>query len=92
MGRHGFWVLGFVAPVFFTISVFVLALLRPGYSHVYNTISELGEVGSGNAQVASVVFIITGIMLAVFGYGLQKTLVRSDKRVWSGVLVILYQM
>lgn len=90
MGRRGFWVLGLIAPVFFTISVFVLALLRPGYSHVYNTISELGEVGSVNAQVASVVFILTGIMLVVFGYGLQRTLKRSDKQVWSGVLVMLY--
>ena len=90
MGRRGFWVIGFVAPVFFTICVVVLALLRPDYSHVYNTISELGESGSVNAQVASFVFIITGVMLVVFGYGLQRTLKRSDKRVWSGVLVMVY--
>jgi len=90
MGRRGFWVLGMVAPIFFTISVWVLALLRPGYSHVYNTISELGETGSINAQAASIVFIFTGIMLAIFGYELQRNLKRSDQRVWSGVLVMLY--
>jgi len=79
-----------VAPVFFTISVFVLAAMSPGYSHVYNTISELGEAGSVNAQAASIVFILTGVMLGLFGYELQQTLKRSDKRVWSGVLVMFY--
>ena len=79
-----------VAPVFFTISVFVLAAMSPDYSHVYNTISELGEVGSVNAQAASIVFILTGVMLGLFGYELQQTLKRSDKRVWSGVLVMFY--
>ena len=90
MGRRGFWVLGIAAPILFAVSVGVLASLRPGYSHVYNTISELGEVGAVNAQVASLVFILTGIMLIVFGYSLQRALERMDKHVWCGVLVILY--
>ena len=90
MGRRGFWVLGIVAPVFFAVCVGVLASLRPDYSHVYNTISELGEAGSAMVQPASIVFILTGVMLMVFGYDLQRALERSDKRVWSGVLVMLY--
>ncbi len=89
MRRGGFWFLGIVGPVFFVLSVAVLGMLKPGYSHIYNTISELGEAGP-TAQAASMVFIATGIMITLFGFGLQCELSRVEKRVWSGVLVILY--
>ena len=65
MARRGFWTLGFVAPIFFAGAVILLGALKPSYSHVYNTISELGEAGSVTAQSASLVFIITGIMITV---------------------------
>ncbi len=64
--------------------------MSPGYSYVYHTISELGEAGAANTWVASAVFVITGLMLTVYGYGLHIKLQRDDKRVWSGVIVILY--
>jgi len=90
MARRGFWALGLVAPVFFAGAVIALGALKPGYSYVYNTISELGEVGGVTAQSASLVFIVTGVMITVFGLGLHLRLRRGDRRVWSGVLVMLY--
>ena len=38
--------MGIIAPIGFTLSVVILVALIPGYSHVYHTISELGEVGA----------------------------------------------
>ncbi len=90
MRRKSLWIFGIIAPVFFVLSVFLLALLNPRYSHIYHTISELGEIGAVTAQPASIMFVVTGGMLMVFGYDLQETLHRQDKRVWCGILVILY--
>ena len=89
MRRGGFWFLGITGPVFFVISVAILSWIKPGYSHIYNTISELGETGP-TAQAAALLFIATGIMITLFGFGLQRGLSQGDKRVWSGILVMLY--
>ena len=79
MRRQVFWVLGLVAPVFFAVSVGILASLRPGYSHVYNTISELGEAGSVTGFPAAWVFIVTEVMITGFGYGLHQVLLRMER-------------
>ncbi|MCJ7731167.1 DUF998 domain-containing protein [Candidatus Bathyarchaeota archaeon] len=90
MVRRGFWLLGLSAPVLFALAVAMLGYLKPGYSHIYHTMSELGEAGSVTTQPAALVFTVTGIMITVFGYNLHRTLMRDDKMVWSGILVMLY--
>lgn len=90
MNKRVFWLVGIVAPVFFTLAVAILGALKPSYSHVYHTISELGETGSVTATQSAIVFILTGLMIMTFGYGLQIRLMRGDRHVWSGVLIILY--
>ena len=82
--------LGIIAPVFFALSVIILGAIKPGYSHIYHTMSELGESGAVTAQPAAVVFIVTGLMITVFGYAVQRGLKREDRRVWTGVLIMLY--
>jgi hypothetical protein len=81
---------GILAPVFFFAAVVYMSLSRPGYSHVYNVISELGETGSPTASAASVTFIVTGLMIILFGLGLHSELSRGGRRVWTGAAVALY--
>ena len=88
--RRAVYLLGVVAPVYFALGVFILGASSPGYSHIYQTISELGERGSPTAREAALLFISTGIMVTVFGYGLHSALRRPSRRVWCGVLVMLY--
>ena len=90
IARQGLWVLGIIAPVFFALAVSYLGSVQPGYSHVYQTISELGATGAITAQPAALVFTVTGAMITLFGFGLQMRLRREDRRVWTGILVILY--
>jgi hypothetical membrane protein len=90
VNKRVFWLVGIVTPVFFTLAVAILGGLKPGYSHVYHTISELGETGSVTATQSSIVFILTGLMIMIFGYGLHIRLIRGDRHVWSGILIILY--
>jgi hypothetical membrane protein len=90
MDRRLYWIMGATAPIFFTVAVVVLGVLKPGYSYIYNTISELGETGSAVATPAALVFVITGIMITVFGYGLQMKLRGKDHVSMTGILVMLY--
>ena len=83
MGRRGFWLLGLSAPVFFALAVALLGYLKQMYSHVYHTMSELGEFDSVTAQPAALVFTVTGIMITLFGFDLHRRLMRDDKMVWD---------
>jgi hypothetical protein len=54
----------FVAALLVLLCTFYFASLRPGYSHVSNTISELGETGAPNAhQVAFGFFLPVGLLV-----------------------------
>ena len=92
MDRRLYSYIGIIAPIGFMIAVIILGALTPGYSHVYHTISELGEVGAPYAGEASIVFTVTGLMIAFFGYGLHKRLPRGDTRVLSGLCVMVYAL
>ena len=81
---------GVLAPAFFFTAVVYMSLSRPGYSHVYNVISELGETGSPTASAASITFIVTGLMIVFFGQGLHSELSLGSRRVYAGAAVALY--
>jgi hypothetical membrane protein len=84
------YTVGIIAPVFFTIAVIILGAIKPEYSHIYHTMSELGETGAVTAQSAAIVFIVTGLMITGFGYAVHVGLRQDDKRVWTGVMILLY--
>jgi hypothetical membrane protein len=63
---------GVIGPILFTIVVIILGLLRPDYSHVSEQISKLGEVGAPNAAIQDANFIVFGLLVVVFAYGLHK--------------------
>jgi len=88
--RRGIYTLGIIAPIFFALSVMVLGAIKPDYNHIYHTMSELGETGGVTAQAAALVFILSGLMITVFGYAVQSELRRDDKRVWAGVMIMLF--
>jgi hypothetical membrane protein len=46
MKRSGRLLFGPVSAAIFCVGVWGLALMAPGYSHVHQTVSEIGEVGS----------------------------------------------
>lgn len=62
---------GIIGPIFFTTVVVILGLLRPGYSHLAQAVSELGEVGAPNAIVQDINFIMLGLLTLAFAFGLH---------------------
>jgi hypothetical membrane protein len=68
MNRRFVGLLGIGAWVLFWLASVGLAAFRPSYSHVVNTISELGAVGTRHATAWNVLgFMIPGVLLALTG-------------------------
>ena len=52
--------------------------LRPGYSHISQFISELGY--GPNAFLQNLNFVLTGMLVAAFSYGLHKGLPQGSRK------------
>jgi hypothetical membrane protein len=63
---------GIIAPILFTILVIVESLLRPGYSQIFNDVSDLG-IGP-YAIIQNINFIIFGLLSIGFAIGLGSNL------------------
>src|SRR3990170_1860649 len=80
---------GIIGPIFFTTVVVTLALLRPGYSHLAQAISELGEVGAPNAIVQDINFIMLGLLTLAFAFGLHRGIgARRGSKIGPALLAV----
>ena len=68
MNRKIVGYLGLCSVALFWIASFVFGALRPAYSHIANTISELGAAGTPYANLWNLIgFGLSGILLALVG-------------------------
>ena len=86
MNRQRFYALcGAIAPILFTIMVIIESLLRPGFSQIYSTVSELGL---GNLAILQIInFIIFGLLLIGFTIGFSKYLKTRSGKAVTGLLI-----
>ncbi|HEY7447136.1 MAG TPA: DUF998 domain-containing protein [Vicinamibacterales bacterium] len=92
MNRRLVGLLGIGAWILFWAASVTLAAFRPSYSHIVNTISELGAVGTPHATAWNVLgFIIPGILLALTGATIARTanMEPSLSRTLATVLLVL---
>jgi hypothetical protein len=66
--------LGIVAPLFYIVPTVVGGLLRPGYSHISNSVSDLLASGAPNRVYLMIPFTVYPVLLSVFGFGLFAVL------------------
>ena len=82
---------GLAGPVLFVSLILLCGALRPGYSHVTQFISELGERGGSHAALMNFLgFIPTGILLAVFGVSLAYLFPRTSLSLAAAILLVVY--
>jgi hypothetical membrane protein len=82
---------GVTGPVVFALVTIVAAAFRPDYSHLTNTISELGAAGTPYAAFMNYAgFVPAGLMLAIFGIALAGLLPRHRLTIAAAVLVTLF--
>ena len=80
---------GIVYPILMMIIYFVLGMIRPDYNPLTQTISELGVIGTSTALLASICFIINGLMIILFALGLYFTLKEQKGALIGPLLMIL---
>jgi hypothetical membrane protein len=76
---------GIIGPILFTTIVIILGELSPGYDHLTQAISALGENGAPNGATMDANFIVFGVLTLVFASGLY----RYDRTVRAGSVAVL---
>ena len=69
--------------VIYITTAVVGAALRPGYSHIRDSVSELIEVGAPNKALLDTMISFYHVMLIMFAYGLHLALPHT-RRGWLG--------
>jgi hypothetical protein len=72
MNRRVLYLLGLSAPFVFVLAAVLGGALRPGYSHVSDTLSELFSPGSPNRLLLSTLYTLFAVCLSSFGIGLLR--------------------
>jgi hypothetical protein len=77
---------GVIAPVLFVFMTILGAAIRPGYSHVSDTVSELFSPGSPNKLLLDTLHTIFALLLTLFGVGVLQFVRRSGQSTLSGII------
>jgi len=77
---------GMIAPVLFILTAILGGALRPGYSHIADTVSELFSPGSPNKPLLDAFHTIFAILLILFGIGVLLFVRRSKQNLLLGSL------
>ena len=92
MNRKVFFVCGMLFPVVYIIMTILGGALRPGYSHISDTVSELLSPGAPNKSLL-VIFQITHALLgSLFGIGVYQFVRASEHnaligRIGAGMII-----
>ncbi len=60
---------GILGPIVFLLNDIIGSIITQGYSPIINAVSELTQAGSKNTYLLSSLFVISAIMLVIFGIG-----------------------
>ncbi|MGD8814771.1 MAG: DUF998 domain-containing protein, partial [Anaerolineales bacterium] len=86
MSQKLLYLCGMISPVLFVLMTILGGALRPGYSHISETISELFSPGSPNKLMLDILHTTTAILTVGFGVGILRfVLSREDS---SPVVII----
>ncbi len=78
---------GPLAAAVFCFGVAGLAAMLPGYSHVHQTISEIGAVGSPMQTPFSVMLCVMALCILVFAAGVRAACIRAGHSTWSAYFI-----
>ena len=81
-----FSVLGLIGAITYPIFILAASTQFPGYSHISEYISNLGAVGQPSALIMNIGFIVTGILIILFGF----STINHFKKDWKGLLGSLF--
>lgn len=75
MTNKKFAILGFLSPILFWTTYFIIANQRPEYSFLTKAVSELGSMDAPNKWTWNILgYILPGILISIFSIGLYKNI------------------
>jgi len=91
MNQRYYALCGMIAPILFIFTTILGGALRPGYSHISDTISELFSPGSPNKLLLDTLHTTFTLLLILFGIGLLRFVQGSGQSTKAGVTgAVLY--
>jgi hypothetical membrane protein len=85
MNRRILFLCGVIAPVLFVFTAILGGAIRPGYSHVSDTVSELFSPGAPNKLLLDPLHTIFALLLVLFGFGVLQFVRESGQSTWGGI-------
>jgi hypothetical protein len=86
MKQRIFSTCGMSAPLVFAFMTVLGGAMRPGYSHIADTVSELLSPGSPHRLLLAVLFTTYAVLIILFGIGMFLFIRSSEQSTWIGSL------
>jgi len=87
MRRNPRLLFGPLSCVIFFAGVVGLALLVPGYSHVHQTVSEIGEMGSPARVLFAIMLCSVAACTLIFAWGVREEAAQAHRPRWPTYLI-----
>lgn len=68
--KKSFALFGIIAPLSYVLAVIIGGFLLDGYSHMYNSISELTASNVNKIPIIFILFAVYNLSIMIFGFGL----------------------
>jgi len=82
---------GVLGPIIYVLNVMLGGIITPNYSHIQNAVSELTQRGAPNIVVLSALFVLSAMLLLLFGIAIMKHYQSQRKLVYAGgVMIVIY--
>jgi hypothetical membrane protein len=86
MKRRILFLCGVIAPLLFVFMAILGGAMRPGYSHVSDTVSELFSPGAPNKRLLDPLHTIFALLLVLFGFGMLQFVRGSGRSTRGGIV------
>ena len=82
---------GILGPIVYILNVILGGLITPNYSHIKNAVSELTQRGAPNIEILSTLFVVSAIMILLFGIAIMMRYKHQNRRLYAGgLLIVIY--
>lgn len=85
MNRRILFLCGVIAPVLFVFMAILGGAIRPGYSHISDTVSELFSPGAPNKRLLDPIHTTFALLLVLFGFGMLQSVRESGQSTRGGI-------
>lgn len=82
---------GILGPIVYILNVLLGGIITPNYSHIKNAVSELTQRGAPNIVILSTLFVVSAILILLFGIAILMRYKHQNRRLYAGgVMIVIY--